>query len=107
MSKCIDISSKLTNEKPVIKIAEGKEYEIDNSKNTMMKVNQIFTKEGQNEIAMMDNAIEMLLGKKAFKEINEMNLSVSSYKTIFTAIMAGVSDQTYEEAEARFQDKKQ
>lgn len=36
----IDISKKLSNDKPVIKIAEGKEYKINNSKNTMLLINQ-------------------------------------------------------------------
>ncbi|SHK37859.1 hypothetical protein SAMN02745248_02402 [Hathewaya proteolytica DSM 3090] len=98
----IDITSKLTDTKPIIKIAEGKEYEIDNSKNTMLKVNQLFHG-NVNDIEMMDNAIRMILGEKAFKEIEGMNLSLSDYKVIFTGMMAGVSDITYEEAERRFQ----
>ena len=36
----IDISKKLSNDKPVIKISEGKEYKINNSKNTMLLINQ-------------------------------------------------------------------
>lgn len=100
--KTIDISSKLSNERPIIKIVEGMEYEIDNSKNTMLKVNQMFTS-GKDDIEMMDTVIKTILGEKAHKEIENMNLSVGDYKIIFTAIMAGVSDITFEEAESRFQ----
>ncbi|MEG0133768.1 MAG: hypothetical protein RR851_14630 [Clostridium sp.] len=97
----IDISNKLSNEKQTIKIEEGKEYVIDSSKNTMLKVTQLF-QANENDIEMMDNAIRMILGEKAFKEIEEMNLSLNDYKVIFTGMMAGVSDMTYEEAEHRF-----
>ena len=40
MSKIIDISAKLTNERPKLKLAEDKVYEIDDRKNTIIILNQ-------------------------------------------------------------------
>lgn len=98
--KTIDISSKLTNERPRLKLAEGLEFEIDNSKNTVLKVQQKMVNSTDGEV--IDTAIEALLGKDAVKKIDKMNLSVESYKTIFIALMASISDISYEEAEERF-----
>ena len=51
----------------------------------------------------IDKTIEMILGKKAFKEINDLNLSINAYKTISMAIMATITGQSLEEFESRFQ----
>lgn len=97
----IDISKKLTNDKPVIKIAEGKEYKINNSKNTMLLINQEM-QNNKNELEAMDKAVKLALGESAFEEIESMELSFADYKVLFIGIMAGVSDQSYEEVEKSF-----
>lgn len=94
----IDISKKLSNDKPVIKIAEGKEYKINNSKNTMLLINQEM-QNNKNELEAMDKAVKLALGESAFEEIENMELSFADYKVLFIGIMAGVSDQSYEEVE--------
>lgn len=102
MSKIIDISAKLTNERPKIKISEDKIYEIDDRKNTILKMYQMFRDGDVNDIEMMDEVIKMLLGEKAAKEIDEMNLSIKNYQTIVIAIMAAIQEITFEEAEELF-----
>lgn len=97
----IDISKKLSNDKPVIKIAEGKEYKINNSKNTMLLINQEM-QNNKNELEAMDKAVKLALGQSAFEEIENMELSFEDYKVLFIGIMAGVSDQSYEEVEKNF-----
>lgn len=97
----IDISKKLSNDKPVIKIAEGKEYKINNSKNTMLLINQEM-QNNKNELEAMDKAVKLALGQNAFEEIENMDLSFADYKVLFIGIMAGVSDQSYEEVEKNF-----
>ena len=94
----IDISKKLSNDKPVIKVAEGKEYKINNSKNTMLLINQEM-QNNKNELAAMDKVVKLALGQNAFQEIESMELSFADYKVLFIGIMAGVSDQSYEEVE--------
>lgn len=102
LSKVIDISAKLTNERPKLKLAEDKIYEIDDRKNTILKMYQKLESSDINDIEMLDETIEMLLGEKAAKEIEEMDLSIKGYQTIIIAIMAAIQQITLEEAEERF-----
>lgn len=102
MSKIIDISAKLTNERPKLKLAEDKAYEIDDRKNTIVLLNQKMQNADMNDITVIDDMIETVLGKDAAKEINDMNLSISVYRSIMIAIMAAVTGEDYEVAEARF-----
>lgn len=102
MSKVYDISPKLTNEKPKIQIAENKIYEVDNRKNTILLMQQKLEKADINDLNFLDEAIEMLLGEKAAKEIDEMDLSIAGYQTIFIAIMAAIQEIEYEQAEGMF-----
>ena len=102
MSKVIDISAKLTNERPKLKLSEDKIYEIDDRKNTILKMNQKMKNADLDDVEFIDEMIAMLLGKEAAKEIDKMNLSISAYKHIMIAIIAAVTGEEYEEAEARF-----
>lgn len=102
MSKVIDISGMLTNERPTIKLAEDKIYEVDDSKNTVLKFELAIEKKDLSEIGAMDELIAMTLGKKAAKEIDDMNLSLSAYQPIIIAIMAALSKESFEDTEARF-----
>lgn len=105
MSKTIDISAKLTHERPKIKLAEGKIYDIDNRKNTILKLNQKMQNADINDLTFIDEVIKMLLGDEAAKEINEMDLSVSDYKNIMIAIMAAIMEEDYETVERRFREQ--
>lgn len=105
MSKVIDISAKLTNERPKIKLAEDKIYEIDDRKNTILKLNQKMENADVDDVEFIDETLEMLLGEKAAKEINEMDLSISAYKEIMIAVMAAVMGEEYEVAERRFREQ--
>ncbi len=107
MGKMIDISAKLTNERPKLKIAEDKIYEIDDRKNTILKLNQKMKNANMDDVEFIDEIIEMTLGKDAAKEINEMDLSMSAYQNIMVAIMAAVMGEDYEAAEARFRKEKE
>ncbi|BFH16502.1 hypothetical protein J6TS7_31070 [Paenibacillus dendritiformis] len=99
MAKTIDITSRLTNERPVLKLGEGKEYPIDNRKNTVLAIQaKMDAGDGSN----MDEVLEMMLGKEAVKEINESDISFADYQVIFIAALAGAMNQDYEVIEARF-----
>ena len=95
----LDISSKLGHEKQEITIAEGKVYEVNCGAIAMLKTEECFKK---GEIL---KAIEILLGKKAIKDIEEMNLTVKEMKIIIVAAAAQVNEVSYEEMEKRFQNK--
>lgn len=107
MGKTIDLSQKLDNSRPLIKVAEGKIYEVDNRKNTVLKLDQKIGAAGQGDIAAIEEIIAVLLGKEAAKEIEEMDLSINSYIQIIIAIMAAIADESFEVAEARFQREKE
>lgn len=102
MSKVIDISAKLTNERPKLKLAEDKIYEIDDRKNTIIKLNREMKNVDMEDIEVIDGMIALLLGDKAIKEIDEMGLSISSYQSIMIAIMSAITGEEYEVAESRF-----
>ncbi|WHX50556.1 hypothetical protein QNH46_07890 [Paenibacillus woosongensis] len=105
MSRTIDITSKLTNERPKLKLGD-KTYEIDNRKNTVLAI-QAKMDEGSEGVGYFDEVLEMALGKKAVKEINDSDISFADYQIIFIATMAGALDDDYEAVEARFLTAKQ
>ncbi len=99
----LDISSKLSHEPQTITIAEGKTYKVDCSAETMLKAQDIF--KNDNSFEGLFQAIELLLGEKASKEIKEMKVTVKDLSVIIIAIMAQVNEISYEEMEKRFQNK--
>lgn len=104
MAKTIDISAKLTNERPKLKLGEGLEFEIDNRKNTVLILNQKIQETDLNDLREVDGILELLLGKEAVQKIGEMeDISFEGYQTIFIACMAGAMGEDFEVVEARFQ----
>lgn len=102
----IDISSKLGKEKQTIKIAEGKVFEVDNSADTYLIIQEKF-KNQDFSIESMYQMIETLMGKEALKEIKEMKLTINGLTSIVIAISAIVNEVEYEEMEKRFQETRQ
>lgn len=101
----IDISSKLGKEKKTIKLAEGKVFEIDDSADNYLLVQETI-KDKEFSIDTMYKMIEMLIGATALKEIKAMKLTVNGLEKIIIAISALVNEVTYEEMEKRFQNNK-
>lgn len=99
----LDISSKLSHEPQMITLAKGKTYEVDCGAETMLKAQDLFKKD--ESLDGLFKAIELLLGEKAKKEIQEMKVTVKDLSTIIIAIMAQVNEISYEEMEKRFQNK--
>lgn len=104
MSNSIDISAKLKKEPIKIKLSEGKEYEVDNSAENFVIV-QDKLKDKEFSIEVMYDVIEMLMGKDALKEIKDMKLSVNGLETVIIGVMAAVNEISYEEMEKRFPKK--
>lgn len=115
MSNIIDISGKITNQLPMIRIADDKVYTVNNRKNTILNV-QAMVQEAErkarknkeeggelDETKLMNKAMEMLIGTKAVNEIEEMNLPLPEYKIVYQAIMAAATGTNIEEVEQRFQ----
>ena len=96
----LNITDKLGIEKQEITIAEGKTYTVNCGAKTMIKAQEIFQKDSSFDA--MFNVIELLLGKKARKDIYDMDLTVKQLQTVIIAIMAQVNEISYEEMEERF-----
>ena len=99
----LNIIDKLNVEEKTITRAEGKTYTVECGAKTMIKAQEIFKKD--NSFEAMFQVIELLLGKKAKKEIEEMNFTIKQIQVLITAIMAQVNEVPYEEMEERFQNK--
>lgn len=101
MSNVIDISAKLKQEPIKIKIAEGKEYTIDNSADNFILVQEKL-KDHEFSMEIAYEIIEMLMGKDALKEIKDMKLTVQGLETVIIGVMAAINEISYEEMEKRF-----
>ena len=93
----------LNNEPTFIVFGENKQYKVDDNYKTLMKATALFEKEGVDEAAAMIDAIELILGKEAKKEVE--NMPIGNVRVVFTAVMAAVQGLKYEDAEARFQEQ--
>ncbi len=101
MSSSIDISAKLKKEPIKIKLTEDKEYEVDNSAETFVIV-QDKLKDKEFSIEVMNEVIEILMGKDALKDIKDMKLSVKGIESVIIGLMAAINEISYEEMEKRF-----
>lgn len=101
MANSIDISAKLKKEPIKIRLAEDKEYEVDNSAETFVIV-QDKLKDKEFSIDVMYEVIEILMGKDALKEIKGMKLSVNGIESVTIGLMAAINEISYEEMEKRF-----
>lgn len=99
----LSIIDKLGKNKQTITISEGKTYEINCGAKTMIKAQELFKKEASFEV--MFDVIELLLGKKARKDIYDMDLTVNQLNKVIIGIMAQINEISYEEMEERFQNK--
>lgn len=97
----MDLSSKLKKEKPTLKLAEGVEFEVDNSADTYLLV-QDKIKDKDFSIDVMYDMIEILMGKEALDKIKEMKLTIKGLISIVIGMSALVNEISYEEMEARF-----
>jgi hypothetical protein len=99
MSKVINITDKLSNEKPSIQIGD-KIYQINDSVETVLKFEELMSI-GTSEALV--EAISTSLGKESLKEISLKKMSIDNFKVLTIAITASVQGIEYEEAAARFQ----
>lgn len=106
MAKSYNIIERLRarNERPFVAISENATYTINNSKTTALHFMAIEKDENLDYMQKMDKMIEVSLGKKAFKEIEEMELSMPAYELLFEAITAAMAGEELAQAEERFQE---
>lgn len=102
MSKVINITDKLSDEKPQIQIGT-KKYTVNDGIATVLKFEELAA------VGTTDSMVEAIttaLGEKAAKELNIKNMPIANFKVLSIAIMAAVQGIEYEEAAARFRKDK-
>lgn len=100
MAKIINITDKLSNEKPSLQIGD-KVYTVNDGMATVLKFEELAS---DSTVDNMVKAIEIALGEKAAKELDVRALSMVNFKVLVIAIMAAVQGIDYEDAAARFQE---
>lgn len=111
MAKMIDISAKISNQLPVIKITDDIVVTVNNRKSNILKM-QAFVKEHEkksknnngefDEMAFMVAVLKMLVGDKNAEAIEGLDLPLPDYKVIYEAIMTAATGEQVQEGN-RFQ----
>ncbi len=99
MATVIDITSKIKNEQKFI-VYNGKNYKVDDRKNTIIEVFSIIDDANGASVEMIDKVLEKLLGKEAVKDFD--GFSYDDYLVPFFAVMACVQNKSYDEVEQSF-----
>lgn len=91
MAQIIDISKKITNELPVVKVTDDIVVTVNNRKNTvlctMAAYEEMKKKEDSDDAADMKKMMEMLIGKKHTNAIEKLDLPLPEYALVFETIM--------------------
>lgn len=99
MAKIINISDKLSLEKPVIQVGD-KTYPVNDSLETVLKFEEQYS---DGDVSGMVECMKIALGEAVCEELNFVKMSFKNIQVWFFAVMAAMQDMTYEEVEARFQ----
>ena len=96
MAKLYDISAKITNELPTMKITDELIVTINNRKNNILGI-QAMIKETEKKVKgsgedvddmdIMNKALKLLVGEKNTDEINNLDLPINEYKYVYSSIM--------------------
>ena len=103
MAQTIDISGRLTNERPKLKLGKDLVFEVDNRKNTVFKVEEVSNSPEYGDLERFDVTLKLLLGEEAAQKIDALDLSFADYQYVFIAAMATATGEKIEDVEARFQ----
>lgn len=114
MSNLIDISKRITNELPVVKITDDVIATVNNRKSNILNM-QIMIMEAEkkakkngeeyDEMAFMSKTLEMLTNAKTAQSIEELDLPLPEYKLVYKAIMSAAtgSEMKEDDEKERFQ----
>jgi hypothetical protein len=98
MANIINISDKLSFEKPCIQVGD-KTYAVNDSLETVMKFEEVY---GDGDTHSMLECLKVALGEEAYEEINFVKMPFKNIQVWFLAINAAMQDLSYEETESRF-----
>ncbi len=90
----IDISMKITNQLPMIRITDNLVVTVNNRKSTILciqamakEVEKKKEKDDADDMAFMIKGLEMLIGKENADKIEAMDLPLPEYREMYNAIM--------------------
>lgn len=92
------ILPKEKREKPKIKVLD-KLYDVDNTKKTYDKICELEIDTEKSVMEKQSILLELLLGKKAVKEILDLDLSNDEYKYLVNVVVAATTGQEVEDIE--------
>ena len=92
------ILPKEKREKPKIKVLD-KLYDVDNTKKTYDKLYELEKNTKISVLEKQNTLLELLLGKKALKEILDLDISNEEYKNLVNVVVASATGQKLEEIE--------
>ena len=98
MAKIINISDKLSLEKPCIQVGD-KTYTVNDSLETVLKFEEAY---GDGDMTSMLECLKVAIGPEAAAELNFEGMSFRNIQVWFLAVNAAMQDMTYEDVEARF-----
>lgn len=106
MAKLYTLDHKLLTDTPEIRIGE-KIYAVDNRQKTVKKI-QAAAKSISNDdpYVGIDTVLELALGAKAAREIDELDMPYPAYQKMFELVMAAVTGEEPEAISERFQGEK-
>lgn len=90
MAKIYDISMKITNELPSMKITDEILVTVNNRHSTILNIQAMIMEAEEkesNETEIMDKALNLLIGEKKTEEINALDLPINEFKEVYAAIM--------------------
>lgn len=104
MATIINITNKIKRE-PKFMVYDGKQYVVDGSKNAFIQVLAIKDDPEIGEIERIDRVLDLLIGKKARKELDALGLDFEDYQVVVAGAMAAASGQSQKEFEDSFRDE--
>lgn len=91
MAQIVDISKKITNELPVVKVTDDIVATVNNRKsnilNVMAAIDEMDRKGKSDDVSGMENVLNMLIGKKNTNAIDAMDLPLDQYTLVFGTIL--------------------
>ncbi len=100
MSKFYDISKKVTNELPTLKIADGLIVTVNNRKSNVLKAMAAEEKKGdkeQDNFTVMSESLALLIGRESAQKVESMDLPISEYIMLYKTIMSMAMGKEVEE----------
>ena len=108
MAKYYDITSKITNELPTVKITDDLICTVNNRKSVILNVQAMMAEQERkakesdeddeaNSYRMIEKALEMIIGKKNAKALEEMDLPLTEYMDVYRTVMAAAQGEEPED----------